>query len=161
MDGGRTDYDQRIDDSMTRMRLPDRVRQSIRTMVTQYNVVNGEVVKDIFICNERGEIQETDAPVVWLFTNNVATELKGLGLNSKISVLRHNDVACLELGAQNFNWLTASNDSGLDLTVTYSFNRSCLLQARSSNCLSLMSVYLKYFVRCLARGDAAGPKNPR
>jgi hypothetical protein len=161
MNGGRTDYDQRIDDSMTRMQLPDRMRQAIRSVVAQYKIVNSEIVKDIFVCNELGEIQETDTPVVWLFTNNVANELRGLGSNRKISLLNHNDVACIDLEAKNFDWLAASSDSSLDLSVTYHFNRSYLLRARSSNCLTLMTVFRKYFARHLTPGDASGQKSPR
>ncbi len=156
MNGDADKYAIRINEYMQKLEMPDQAQRQLSERLVQYKSINGERVKDIFVCNEQGAIAEAGATSIWFFTNNVASELRGLGANIKISLMNHNSVLLAKMDASHFDLLVARKDSAIDLTVFYSFGHQYVLSARGYNCSSLLIIFRKYFSKTLAPGDIPG-----
>jgi hypothetical protein len=158
MAGDADRYATRINEYMQKLGMPDRAQRQLSERLVQYKSINGERVKDIFICNAQGAIADSGATSTWFFTNNVASELLGLGPDIKISMMNHNSVLLAKMAASQFDLLVARKDSAIDLTVFYSFSQQYVLSARGYNCTSLLIIFRKYFSKTLAPGDIPGAK---
>jgi hypothetical protein len=124
----------------------------------QYKLINDETIKDIFICDGQGGNRNADTASIWLFTNSVSSELKGLGSDIKISLINHNSVTFAKIDAKNFDLLVVANkDSAVELEILYSYGvGEFRLVARGYNCPNLLNVFRKYFSKYLAPGDVGG-----
>jgi hypothetical protein len=158
MAGDADKYATRINEYMLKLGISDQTRRQLSERLVQYKSINGERVKDIFICNERATSPEGEPASIWFFTNNVASELRGLGPDIRISMMNHNSVLLAKMDASHFDLLVARKDSAIDLTVFYSFGQQYVLSARGYNCSSLLIIFRKYFSKTLAPGDIPGPK---
>lgn len=154
MSGNYGIYDKRINEYMQKIEIEDERRRSIKRAILQYKLVNGEAVKDIFICDGHGGSRDANTESIWLFTNNVSSELRGLGSDIKITLLNHSGVTFAKIDARNFDLLVANKDSMVELALSYGHGvGEFRLVARGYNCPSLLNVFRKYFSKYLAPGD--------
>src|SRR5215470_3499 len=58
-------YATRISEYMVKLGISDQTRRQLGERLVQYKSINGERVKDIFICNERAATPEGEPASIW------------------------------------------------------------------------------------------------
>ena len=149
-------YEKRIDEYMQKLGIKDETKKHIKKAIVQYKFVNGEAIKDIFICDGHGAGKDTDPVSIWFFTDNVASELRGLGSDVTISLINYNGVNFAKIDARSFDWLVASTNSVVEMVLSCGHGvGEFKLVAHGYNCSSLLYVFRKYFSKFLAPGDGS------
>ena len=142
-----------IQDYMRKLDMPAALVESIDEKMSQYKLICAEPISDIFVCNRRGGFGDLQTARVWLFTNNLACEMIGLGSEMKMSLTNHGSVSRAILEIKNFDLVVANKESAVELSVAYGFGGESTLTARGYNCPDLLNVFRTYFAKHLAPGE--------
>jgi hypothetical protein len=145
-----TRFDQRIGDYMETMRLSLEARKALWGKLACQKSLFGRTIRDIFLCNGAPGSVETNTQSLWLFTSDVASELRDGVSYIEIDFSNHKDVQYVKLTARESDLFSVGSNSSMTMHVGYVGGRTSTLVAHGENCLQLMIMFKKYFSRHLS-----------
>jgi hypothetical protein len=145
-----TKYTQRIKEYTEKLKLSSDAEKAIAARLTYHRSLLGQTIKDIFLCDGPAAGGPVSARSLWVFTNNVASEIKEIDSQIDINFMNHRDVRYAELNARESDFFSVSANSAVTLQLTYAGGRNAKLMAKGLNCINLLMMFRKYFSQHLA-----------
>lgn len=146
MDKEPTRYEQRIGDYMETLGLSLPERKAVWGKLASHKLLLGRTVKDIFICNG----MTTAAGNVWVYTSDIASQLRGENMQLDMDFMGHRDVRYVDLVAHESDLFSVGPNSSMTMNILYLGGHEASLTACGTNCLQLMTMFRKYYSRHLA-----------
>jgi len=150
MDKEPSRYEQRIGEYMERMQLSAEARKTVSARLAGHKSLFGRVVKDIFFCNGTPGDAPRKQQSLWVFTSDVASEMRDAASQVDIDFAKHSDVRYVKLTARESDLFSVSNSSLMTMQISYAGGHESTLTAHGQNCLQLMTMFRKYFSRHMA-----------
>ena len=140
-----TRFEQRIGDYMETMQLSLEERKTVWGKLACHKSLIGRTVKDVFLCN--GAPANSQSQSLWVFTSDVASELRSGDSQLDIDFANHRDIQYVKLTARESDLFSVGENSSMTVCVSYTGGHASNLTARGKNCLQLMIMFKKYFSR--------------
>ncbi len=151
MIGHPTRFEQRNEDYMRTMGMPEHTKVRIREKMAQHKSLLGQTIKDIFVCNRLGDDGGQELTNLWLFTSQVASEVENFKTGGGVDFINHMGIEYAKFTASNCDLITTNKDSEVSLLIIHSYGRrQVVLSAYGYNCMKLIILFKKYFARHLA-----------
>jgi hypothetical protein len=142
-----TRYEQRIGDYMERMQLSLEQRKAVWGKLACHKSLFGRTIKDVFLCNGAPVNGQGNRQSFWVFTSDVASELRGEDSQLDIDFANHRDIQYVKLTARESDLFSVGENSSMAVHVSYAGGHASNLTAQGKNCLHLMILFKKYFSR--------------
>ena len=140
-----TRYEQRIGDYLGMMELSSEARKAVWGKLACHKSLFGRTIKDIFLCNGTPDNGRDGQQSLWVFTSDVASELRDGDSQIDIDFARHKDVQYVKLSARESDLFSVAGNSSMTMHLAYAGGHASALSAHGQNCLHLMAMFRKYF----------------
>lgn len=128
--------------------MPGLFQEKVKELYDFYtNILSGEEIEDIFVCDYITTDRKRDYTNLWFFTPSYAMECKGFLHQKELDMVPiKSRIVRWEIKFNNYDFKETTTESRLSIYCEFSFGVTAELQSTSLNCDKLKNIFLSYIV---------------